>query len=98
MAEFWTRVVKDGVTFKVHVQPRAAHSRIQGLHGGALKLSLTAAPVGGAANRGCCAFLAAAVKVPKSAVEIVGGFKSRQKTVLVHGLDKDTLLRRLGLD
>ena len=76
----------DGVTFSVHVQPRASRNGICGIRGGAIKLRLTAPPVEGEANRLCVEYLAKLLKVPRSAVTIIAGDKSRHKTVRVAGV------------
>jgi uncharacterized protein (TIGR00251 family) len=73
-----------GVVFKVLVQPRSAKNMIAGLHDDALKVKLTAPPVNNAANRMCIKFLAKALGVPKSSLEIVSGHTSRNKQVLLH--------------
>ena len=75
----------DGVTFSVHVQPRSSRNGICGIHGDAIKLRLTSPPVEGEANRLCAEFLAKLLKVPKSAVTIIAGEKSRHKTIRVAG-------------
>lgn len=75
----------DGVTFSVHVQPRASRNGICGIQGDAIKLRLTSPPVEGEANRLCAEFLAKLLKVPKSAVTIIAGEKSRHKTIRVAG-------------
>ena len=67
----------------VLVQPRAARNQLAGLHEGALKLRLTAPPVEGAANKACIAFLAKALGLAKSNLEIVSGQASRHKRILV---------------
>jgi hypothetical protein len=79
----WMQETTEGVLFKVSVQPRGARNEIVGLQDDALKLKLTAPPVGGAANKMCIAFLAKALKVKKSDVDIVHGHRSRIKKVLV---------------
>jgi len=73
---------KDGLVIKVYVQPRAAKNTIAGLHGGALKLRLTAPPVDGAANKMCLQFLAKKLNIPKTALQIESGHSSRTKTIL----------------
>ena len=73
-----------GVVFKVLVQPRSAKNMIAGLHDDALKVKLTAPPVNNAANLMCIKFLAKALDVPKSSLEIVSGHTSRNKQVLLH--------------
>ncbi|MEA1921792.1 MAG: DUF167 domain-containing protein [Pseudomonadota bacterium] len=98
MAEFWFRETADGVTFRVHVQPRAARNRLQGMHDDALKMSLTAPPVEGAANRLCRDFLAELLKLPRARVEVINGHKSRRKTIHVENLNGFELKARLGLE
>ena len=72
-----------GVVFKVLVQPRSAKNMLAGLHDDALKVKLTAPPVNNAANLMCIKFLAKALGVPKSSLEIVSGHTSRNKQVLL---------------
>lgn len=82
----------EGVVFRVYVQPRASKNVVVGPHNGALKVKLTAPPVGGAANKMCIAFFAKTLGVPKSSVEILSGQTSRSKTVLVRGEVREALL------
>ena len=70
-----------GIVFKVYVQPRASKNRIVGLHGDALKVTLTAPPVDGEANRKCLGFLAKSLGVSKSSLELVSGETSRTKGI-----------------
>ncbi len=79
----WIQETSEGVILKVTVQPRGSRNEIAGLQGDALKIKLTAPPVEGAANKLCVEFLAKALKVRKSDVEIIHGQKSRSKKVLV---------------
>jgi uncharacterized protein (TIGR00251 family) len=74
----------DGIRFQVVVQPKSSRNLIVGSHGEALKIKLKAPPVEGAANRMLVQFVAKALKVPKSKVEIVAGQTSRVKQLLVH--------------
>jgi len=78
---------RDGVRFDVRVAPRAAHEAVIGVHAGALKVSLTAAPVDGAANDALRDLLAAICGVPRRAVSILRGEHARIKTVCIEGLD-----------
>ena len=73
-----------GVVFKVLIQPRSSENTLAGLHDDALKVKLTAPPVNNAANRMSLKFLAKALGVPKSSLEIVSGHNSRNKQVLLH--------------
>ncbi len=85
----------EGVVFRVYVQPRASRNEVVGPHNGALKVKLTAPPVGGAANKMCVAFFAKTLGVPKSAVEILSGQTGRSKTVLVRGEGRDRVRAEL---
>ena len=75
-----------GVTFKVHVQPRAHRDKVVGLHGDALKIQITAAPVEGQANDACVGLFARLLKIPKTKVAIVSGLASRDKRVRLTGI------------
>jgi uncharacterized protein len=86
-ASLTVREQPSGVTFEVVVVPRASRSKVVGLHGTALKLTLAAPPVDGEANAELCALLAKALGVAKRAVRIVHGEHSKTKTVQVDGID-----------
>lgn len=85
MNDVETREVEGAVTFRVRVAPRASRDAVAGVHDGALKVALTAPPVGGAANVALVKFLAKRLGVPKGAVEILRGDTSRDKLVRVRG-------------
>lgn len=84
-----------GVTFTVHLQPRACRNEICGIQGEELKVRLTSPPVEDAANRQCVEFLAKLLGVAKSRVAIVAGAKSRHKTVRISGISREQLLALL---
>jgi uncharacterized protein (TIGR00251 family) len=80
---------KDGaITFAVRVVPRALRSEIAGEHEGALRVRVAAPPVDGAANEELLRTLARALKVPRSAVEIIRGQTSKTKCIRVRGADR----------
>jgi uncharacterized protein (TIGR00251 family) len=83
------------VLLPVAVQPRASRNAVAGLHGGALKLLLTAAPVEGAANTACLRFLADLLGVRRTRLSIVKGAKGRQKLIGVSDMSIDALRTRL---
>jgi hypothetical protein len=72
---------KAGVTFHVRVTPRAGRNEVVGVEGDALKVRLTAPPVGGAANDALVDLLAEVLHLRKSQVSLIGGLASRHKTV-----------------
>lgn len=75
-----------GIGFLVRVQPRGSRDAVEGEWQGALKVRLTAPPVGDRANAALCEFLAGILKIPKSAVKIVAGERSRTKRVEIRGV------------
>lgn len=79
----------------IRVQPRASRNEIRLRPDRAIVVRLTAPPVEGAANRALVEFLAQALDVPKSAVEIVAGARSREKRVHVAGMSAETVRSRL---
>lgn len=83
-----------GITFKVHIQPRASGNRIAGSWHDSVKIRLTAPPVDGEANKACIQFLSRQLKVPKSDIEIVSGLSSRTKKILVNLPDAQTRTRQ----
>ncbi len=87
----------EGVAIAVRVIPRAGRSGLAGTRGDALLVRLQSPPVEGAANEELIEVLARALQVPKRAVTIVAGDRSRQKRVRVTGIDAATAAARLGL-
>jgi uncharacterized protein len=78
-------ISKQGITLNIHAQPGSRNTSLSGLHGGRIKVRLTAKAVNGAANESLCAFLSEALAVPKSSITLLSGHKSRFKKVLVQG-------------
>lgn len=87
-----------GCTLAVRVVPRARRTEAAGVRAGALLVKLAAPPVEGAANEALVAFLAARLGVPRRAVALVSGTRSREKRVAIDGVSATEVARRLGLD
>lgn len=88
--------LEGAVAFAVRVTPRASRDAIQGEYQGALKVRVTAPPVDGRANDAVRQLLAERLKVPVSAVKILGGEKSRNKRVQISGISRRRVLEFLG--
>jgi len=74
---------REGVVFSVYVQPRSSKLAIVGLHDDALKIKLTAPPVGGAANKQCIQLLSKTLGLAKSHISITGGMTHRKKQIRI---------------
>ena len=78
--------VPGGVRIQLHVQPGASTSEVAGLHGERIRLRIQSPPVDGRANSAVMDWIAARLGVPRRAVTLVRGEKSREKTVEVRGV------------
>ena len=82
-------VARDGVRLSVHLVPKAAANRIQGVVAGetgpALKISVHAPPVEGKANEALLRFLADTLALPRRAFSLLQGASDRRKLVLISG-------------
>ncbi len=68
------------------VIPNAPRNAVAGWLGDALKVKVHAPALEGRANEELCVFLADALGLPKRAVALLQGEKSRQKLVQIDGL------------
>jgi len=64
---------------RVHVQPRSSKNRCCGLHGGYLKIAITAPPIEGKANKALISYLAELFGVSRKSIGLVSGEYSRTK-------------------
>lgn len=87
----------SGVELDVRVIPRAKKSGLGGVRDGAVLIRLAAPPVEGAANEALISFLSEILRVPRRAIRIVSGERSRHKRVAVDGLAGDLARTHLGL-
>jgi hypothetical protein len=90
------RDTPSGATFQIKVHPRAKKNAITGEIGDALKLALTAPPLEGRANQACIEFLAEVLNVPRSSVTITAGEGSRNKVIVVVGLNAAQVRTKLA--
>jgi hypothetical protein len=75
-----------GVRISVRVRPGASRTSVGGSYGpDALVVAVNARPVDGQANRALVVALAKAFDVRRSAVTLVSGHSSRDKTVFIAG-------------
>lgn len=92
-----------GVTARIRLTPAARKTAFQGFADAAgdtqagrmLKISVNAVPEDGKANRALLEFLASEWGLPKSALSLLSGDTSRQKTVLAETDDNAALLTTL---
>ena len=78
------------------MQPRGRRDEIAGERDGRIVVRVTAPPVEGRANEALRKLLAKRLGVPKSAVSVIRGERSRDKTVRIEGLSDQTVRQRLN--
>jgi uncharacterized protein len=98
--------VSPATVLTVRVTPRAGRTAISGWHESprstpertspVIQVKLAAAPVDGAANDALVALLAKSLDLPKRAIRLVSGERSRTKRIEIDGLTLDDVTRRLG--
>jgi uncharacterized protein (TIGR00251 family) len=86
-----------GIELDVRVIPRAKKSSLGGVRDGAVLIRLAAPPVENAANEALVSLLSDILHVPRRAIRIVSGERSRHKRVAVDGLAGDLARTHLGL-
>jgi len=64
---------ENSLNIQVQIQPRSSKDQIIGIHNGRLKIKISAPPVDGKANQNLIEFIAKALGVSKSKIEIVKG-------------------------
>ena len=79
----------------VHVKPRSSRAGVEVDGAGSVVVRVHAPAAEGAANQECVRVLAEALGVPKSAVTIARGAKSRAKQIQVSGLAAGEVVARL---
>jgi uncharacterized protein (TIGR00251 family) len=84
-----------GATFAIRVQARAARTAIAGTVGDALKVSVSAPPLDGRANVAVVEFFSEVLSVPRSAVQVVAGERSRHKIIRIVGCSGAEVQRML---
>lgn len=71
------------LVLSLKVQPRASRNAIVGIHGGRIKVRLTAAPVDGQANTHLLKLFSKLLNIPLSQLKLERGLASRTKTVRI---------------
>lgn len=92
-----TLVSASSCTLELKTIPNAPRTEVVGWLGTALKVKVHAPALEGRANETLLEFLAGKLGVPRRAVALVRGAKSRQKVVRIDGLALPEVKLRLGV-
>jgi hypothetical protein len=88
---------ENSCTLAIKAVPNAPRSAIVGWLGDALKIKIHAPALEGRANDALCEFLADELGLPRRAVTLAQGDKSRQKLVRIAGLTLASVKAKLGV-
>ena len=80
---------------RVHVVPNAKFDGVVGEYGGAIKIKLRAPAVEGKANAALIRFLAEQLKLPRRAIVLQRGQRSRDKVIRIDELGEEDVRRQL---
>lgn len=92
--------IADGATLAVKARPGAKKNALLGEHGGALKVSVTAAPEKGKANQAIAKLLAEKFDLKVADVQLLRGETSSDKVFCFRGVEPERIteqLQKLGL-
>jgi uncharacterized protein len=84
----------SNVRFAVRLTPRSAVERVEDVVDGVLKVRVMAPAVEGVANASLIRLLADELGIARRDVRIVAGASSRQKLVVVDGIEPDAIVAR----
>ena len=89
---------QDGVVLRVKAHAGGKSDSLGGIHDGALKVCVTQIAEKGKANMAIRELLSQHFGIPKSAVRLLSGASSANKTFLIHGLGPDEICSKLPSD
>lgn len=85
----------DGIVLSIRVQPGARKNSIHGVHDGALKVSVQAAPEDGKANDAIMELLKKSLGIKKNQIQMLSGQTSRDKKFLIKELKLEELAQKI---
>jgi uncharacterized protein (TIGR00251 family) len=85
---------RNGVLIEVKLKPGSSRQRVGLTAEETVVVYVNSHPIGGKANQEMLRVLAKSLDVPASRLEIIKGYKSRNKTILAHGMTiEDAILK-----
>ena len=78
----------EGIVVRLKVVPGASRDRIAGDLAGALKVTVSAPPEKGTANKAIVRLLAKALDLRANQIDVIRGATSAGKSVLIRGVDE----------
>ena len=89
------KITGNDIIIKVKIVPGSSKNKIIGVFNDSLKITITAPPVEGKANKKCIAYLAKYFNVAKSKIEIISGQTSKNKLIKICDISQKEFLDKL---
>lgn len=89
------KIMGNDIVIKVKIVPGSSKNKIVGVYNNALKISITAPPVEGKANKECIAYLSKYFDVAKSKIEIISGETSKNKLIKIYDISQSKFLDKI---
>ena len=89
------KITGNDILIKVKIVPGSPKNKIVGIYNNALKISITAPPVEGKANKKCIAYLAKYFDIAKSKIEIISGQTSKNKLIKIYNINQKDFLDKI---
>ena len=85
----------NDIIVKVKIVPGSSKNKIVGVYNDALKITVTAPPVEGKANKKCIVYLAKYFDIAKSKIEIISGQTSKNKLIKICDISQEEFLEKI---
>jgi hypothetical protein len=85
----------NDIIIRVKIVPGSSKNKIIGVYNDSLKITITAPPVEGKANKKCIAYLAKYFNVAKSKIEIISGLASKNKLIRIYDISQKEFLEKI---
>jgi uncharacterized protein (TIGR00251 family) len=89
------KITGNDIIIKVKIVPGSSKNKIIGVYNDSLKITITAPPVEGKANKKCIAYLAKYFDMAKSKIEIISGKNSKNKLIKIYDISPKEFLDKL---
>ncbi len=89
------KITGNDIIVKVKIVPGSSKNKIIGVYDDSLKITITAPPVEGKANKKCIAYLAKYFDVAKSKIEIISGQTSKNKLIKIYDISQKEFLNKI---
>jgi len=89
------KITGNDIIIKVKIVPGSSKNKIIGAYNDVLKITITAPPVEGKANKKCITYLAKYFNIAKSKIEIISGQTSKNKLIKIYNISQKEFLDKM---